>query len=181
MHGYPYYAGIYALLQLCALISLLLLAITLWVIVVKRAGTNIHQQALRTLIKAPLHFFTNTDTGVITNLFSQDLNLIDTELPEATLNTLFSVSLLFLDIPQSLQLHQPLIRAKSYRNNACANLMLHSQVFQSLGQAAVILTSSIYLIIAYPFLGAILYFVGRFYLRTSRQLRLLDLEAKSPL
>ena len=35
-----------------------------------------------------------TDTGVITNLFSQDLNLIDTELPEATLNTLFTVSAL---------------------------------------------------------------------------------------
>ena len=43
------------------------------------------------------------------------------------------------------------------------------------------LTSSAYLAIAYPFLGAILYVVGRFYLRTSRQLRFLDLEAKSPL
>jgi hypothetical protein len=29
---------------------------------------------------------------VVTNLFSQDLNLIDTELPDATLNTLFCVS-----------------------------------------------------------------------------------------
>jgi ABC-type multidrug transport system fused ATPase/permease subunit len=70
----------------------MLLGITLWVVGIKKAGANIHHEALRTLIRAPLHFFTTTDTGVITNLFSQDLNLIDTELPEATLNTLFCVS-----------------------------------------------------------------------------------------
>ncbi|PGG97403.1 hypothetical protein AJ79_09215 [Helicocarpus griseus UAMH5409] len=143
-HSHAYHAGLYGLLQICGLISLLLLAITLWLVAVKRAGANIHQDALQTLIRAPLRFFTGTDTGVITNLFSQDLNLIDTELPEATLNTLFCV-------------------------------------FQALGQAAVMLTSSVYLAIAYPFLGGILYVVGRFYLRTSRQLRFLDLEAKSPL
>ncbi|KAF2804997.1 uncharacterized protein BDZ99DRAFT_397241 [Mytilinidion resinicola] len=143
-HSYAYYARIYALFQVCALVSLLLLAITLWVVVIKRAGANIHQEALRTLIRAPLNFFTKTDTGVVTNLFSQDLNLIDTELPEATLNVLFCI-------------------------------------FQVLGQAAVMLTSSVWLAIAYPLIGAIMYVVGRFYLRTSRQLRFLDLEAKSPL
>lgn len=110
----------------------------------KKAGASLHQQALHTLIRASLSFFTNTDTGVVTNLFSQDLNLIDTELPEATLNTLFCV-------------------------------------FQSIGQVGVMLTSSVYLAISYPILGAVLYLVQKFYLRTSRQLRLLDLEAKSPL
>jgi len=84
------------MLQIFALVSLLLLAITLWVFAIKRAGANLHQDALRTLIRAPLRFFTKTDTGVITNLFSQDLNLIDTELPDATLNTLFCVSVLSL-------------------------------------------------------------------------------------
>lgn len=62
----------------------------------ERAGASLHQDALQTLVQAPLSFFTNTDTGVVTNLFSQDLNLIDTELPSATLNTVFSVSLLQL-------------------------------------------------------------------------------------
>ncbi|GKZ21921.1 hypothetical protein AbraIFM66951_007309 [Aspergillus brasiliensis] len=143
-HSDSYYAGIYALLQVCAILALLLLGVTLFIVSVKKAGANLHQQALRTLMRAPLAFFTNTDTGVVTNLFSQDLNLIDTELPEATLNTLFCV-------------------------------------FQSIGQAAVMLTSSVYLAISYPILGALLYFVQKYYLRTSRQLRLLDLEAKSPL
>ncbi|EAW21065.1 putative ABC transporter [Aspergillus fischeri NRRL 181] len=144
VHSKSYYTGIYALLQICAIITLLLLGITLFIISVKKAGASLHQQALHTLICAPLSFFTNTDTGVVTNLFSQDLNLIDTELPEATLNTLFCV-------------------------------------FQSIGQAAVMLTSSVYLAISYPILGVLLYFVQKYYLRTSRQLRLLDLEAKSPL
>lgn len=93
-HTYAYYAGIYALFQICALISLLLLGTAVFVVSVTRAGANLHQDALRTLIRAPLRFFTATDTGVITNLFSQDLNLIDTELPNALLNTLYSVSLL---------------------------------------------------------------------------------------
>ncbi|KLP15032.1 Uncharacterized protein LW94_11183 [Fusarium fujikuroi] len=143
-HSHAYYVGIYALLQVSALISLLLLGITLFIVSIKRAGANLHHDTLTTLIQAPLSFFTHTDTGVITNLFSQDLNLIDTELPDALLNTLFCV-------------------------------------FQALGQAAVMPISSAYLAISYPFLAVILYSVQKFYLRTSRQLRLLDLEAKSPL
>ncbi|KAI8624704.1 putative ABC multidrug transporter [Xylariaceae sp. FL1651] len=143
-HTYAYYAGIYAVLQISAALSLLGLAICIFIISVRRAGANVHQDVLRTLIRAPLSFFTTTDTGVVTNLFSQDLNLIDTELPNALLSTLFCV-------------------------------------FQAIGQAAVMLTSSPYLAISYPFIGALLYFVQRFYLRTSRQLRLLDLESKSPL
>ncbi|KAG8156791.1 hypothetical protein KVR01_013396 [Diaporthe batatas] len=142
--SYAYYAGIYGLLQICAMISLLLLGIALFVVSVKRAGANIHRDALRTLIQAPLGFFTKTDTGVVTNLFSQDLNLVDTELPNSLLNTLFCV-------------------------------------FQAIGQAAVMLTSSGFFAISYPFLGVLLYIIQKFYLRTSRQLRLLDLEAKSPL
>ncbi|KAH7152638.1 putative ABC multidrug transporter [Dactylonectria macrodidyma] len=143
-HPFAYYAGIYALLQICGTISLILLGISIFIVSVKRAGATLHKDALRTLTKAPLRFFTTTDTGVVTNLFSQDLNLVDTDLPNALLNTLFCV-------------------------------------FQALGQAAVMLSSSAYMAISYPFLGLLLYIVQRFYLRTSRQLRLLDLEAKSPL
>jgi ABC-type multidrug transport system fused ATPase/permease subunit len=93
-HTYAYYAGIYALLMILGLLSLLLLGYALFIISIKRAGANLHREALRTLIRAPLRFFTTTDTGVVTNLFSQDLNLLDTELPDATLNTLFCVSLM---------------------------------------------------------------------------------------
>ncbi|KAJ5783587.1 ABC multidrug transporter [Penicillium psychrosexuale] len=143
-HSKGYYVGVYAVLQICAMIALFLLGTTILIVSVKRAGANLHQSIPTTLIQAPLSFFTNTDTGIVTNLFSQDLNLIDTELPDALLNTQFCV-------------------------------------FQSIGQAAVMLTSSAYLAISYPLLGGFLFLVQRFYMRTSRQLRLLDLETKSPL
>ena len=86
-HSYAYYAAIYAVFQVAAAISLLLLGIAIFIVAIKKAGANLHQEALTTLIRAPLRFFTSTDTGVVTNLFSQDLNLIDTELPNALLNT----------------------------------------------------------------------------------------------
>jgi ABC-type multidrug transport system fused ATPase/permease subunit len=144
LHSNAYYIGIYGMLQACAVISLLLLGTAIFVTSVEKAGARLHRDALATLMHAPLSFFTATDTGVVTNLFSQDLNLIDTELPEATLCTL-------------------------------------ATLFQAVGRIAVMLTSSGYLAISYPFLVALLFGVKRFYLRTSRQLRLLDLEAKSPL
>ena len=51
----------------------------------------------------------------------------------------------------------------------------------SIAQAIIILTGSYWLGVSYPLLILVFYLVQRFYLRTSRQLRLLDLEAKSPL
>lgn len=53
--------------------------------------------------------------------------------------------------------------------------------FTALGQAAVIAIASPYVAIGYPILVGVLYGIQKFYLRTSRQLRFLDLEAKSPL
>jgi ABC-type multidrug transport system fused ATPase/permease subunit len=91
-HSFAWYAGIYALLQVCALMSLLLLAVAVLILFVKKAGASLHWDLLKTLIHAPLSFFVATDTGVVTNLFSQDLNLVDTELPNAFLNTLYCVS-----------------------------------------------------------------------------------------
>lgn len=41
---------------------------------------------------APMSFFSNTDTGVTINRFSQDLMLIDMELPISALNTFASIA-----------------------------------------------------------------------------------------
>ncbi|KAI1099495.1 hypothetical protein F4804DRAFT_321707 [Jackrogersella minutella] len=144
LHSFGYYAGIYAAFEICALLSLLSLGILLYITVITRSGISLHHDALRTLVRAPLSFFTATDQGIVTNLFSQDLSLVDNELPGALLNIIYTM-------------------------------------FVSTGQAAVIAASSPYLAISYPFLICILYVIQKFYLRTSRQLRLLDLEAKSPL
>ncbi|KAL1867848.1 hypothetical protein Daus18300_006123 [Diaporthe australafricana] len=54
-------------------------------------------------------------------------------------------------------------------------------LFASAGQAAVVAVGTPFVATAYPFLLLSLSSLARFYLKTSRQLRLLDLEGKSPL
>ncbi|KAK4185165.1 canalicular multispecific organic anion transporter 1 [Podospora australis] len=143
-HSNAYYNGLYALFQVGSLLCLFFLALAVFTSTIKFTGAKLHNETLRTVINAPLKFFATTDTGVITNLFSQDMTILDGQLPMSLVN-----------------------------------LVLY--LFNVLGMAAVILTSSPYLAITYPFLAAILYILQKFYLRTSRQIRLLDLEAKSPL
>ena len=143
-HSRAFYIGLYAVWQTSGLTSIVLCFWTSYTMMAAISGLSLHRSALRSVIHAPLWFSTTTDIGVITNLFSQDMTLVDNELPMAITN-------------------------------------LSLDVFNALGLAAVIATSSPYLAITYPVLIGILYLVQKVYLRTSRQIRLLDLEAKSPL
>ncbi|KAJ0300193.1 hypothetical protein COL516b_008544 [Colletotrichum fioriniae] len=93
------------------------------------------EMALAIECYAPLSFFVKTDTGVIINRFSQDMNLVDLPLPLAFMLTFDTLTTL----------------------------------------ATPTLTISI------PILIILLYLLQRIYLQTSRQIRLLDLETKSPL
>ncbi|KAF4345669.1 multidrug resistance [Fusarium beomiforme] len=142
--SFTFYIGIYALLQVGYMVFLFFNGSTTLISMTRSAGTELHQRAILTVISAPLRFFSKTDTGIVTNLFSQDMTLLDSELPLALTN--FSLD--------------------------CSN---------ALGSAVVVASASPYLAIGYPFLMGMLYFIQKFYLRTSRQIRLLDLEAKSPL
>ncbi|KAI4255742.1 MAG: hypothetical protein LQ352_002418 [Teloschistes flavicans] len=91
-----------------------------------------------------MSFFTTVDTGITINRFSQDLQLIDMDLPIAALN-FFTAFMLCI------------------------------------AQIILIGVSSVYAAVSFPIWFLVLYFIQKFYLRTSRQLRFLDLEAKSPL
>ncbi|CCF42960.1 ABC transporter [Colletotrichum higginsianum] len=139
-----YYVGLFGFFKALQLISLFIAGVALIIYMTTSSGTQLHQQALQTVINAPLTFFTTTDAGVITNLFSQDMTLIDNELPLSLLNTVIDG-------------------------------------FDSIAMGAVIAVASPYMAISYPFLIAFCWIIQKFYLRTSRQLRLLDLESKSPL
>lgn len=139
-----FYIGIYTLLSTMQLVFMFGLVAIVMSSFISSSGAELHAETLRTVVSAPLRFFTTTDIGVVTNLFSQDMTLIDSELPLALANfTAMSVD--------------------------------------SLGMAAVIAVASPYVAVSYPVLFLMLYAVQKFYLRTSRQMRLLDLEAKSPL
>lgn len=139
-----FYVGLYGLIRAIELFSILGVAFVGLTEIVASSGANLHRRAITTVVRAPLSLFTTTDTGTVTNLFSQDMTLIDGELPMGLLNTFIYAVIL-------------------------------------IGNFFVAAIASPYLAIGYPFLLGMLYFLQTFYLRTSRQLRFLDLEAKSPL
>ncbi|KAL1962947.1 hypothetical protein VTN77DRAFT_9043 [Rasamsonia byssochlamydoides] len=139
-----YYFLIYLLLAVLTIISLISTCCYLVMVMVPRASRILHARLLTTVLNAPMSFFTSTDTGNITNRFSQDMELIDMELPLALINTALTLFIL-------------------------------------LAQAMVIAVSGKYVAAAIPFSILIVYIVQLFYLRTSRQLRLMDIEAKSAL
>lgn len=139
-----YWLGIYALLGVAGLISLVVSCWQIIVTMVPQSGGNFHSRLLNTVLRAPMSFFATTDTGTTLNRFSQDLQLIDMDLPISALN-FFAVSMMCL------------------------------------AQIILIGVSSSYAAISFPFLFVAVYLIQIFYLRTSRQLRFLDLEAKSPL
>ncbi|KAJ6781269.1 hypothetical protein PWT90_09203 [Aphanocladium album] len=143
-HGLPYWLEIYSALAILSLIAITAEVSIGMLAVAKVTGLKLHSDALRTVMTAPLRLFSTTDMGAITSLFSQDMSLVDEELPVALLE-----------------------------------VVIMSWIV--IGAAAVTAAVSSYVLIAYPFIFASIYFIQRFYLRTSRQLRLLDLEAKSPL
>ena len=138
------YLGVYAGLGVAALIALTVSCWQLVVTMVPLSGENFHRKLLTSVLGAPMSFFSTVDTGVTLNRFSQDLQLIDMDLPLSALN--FFVTFVLC-----------------------------------LAQIILIGVSTSYAAISFPFLFGGLYLIQKFYLRTSRQLRFLDLEAKSPL
>ncbi|KAH3906329.1 hypothetical protein HBI56_195160 [Parastagonospora nodorum] len=139
-----FYLGIYSML---GALSFGFLGVSCWQLIitmVPRSGVAFHKKLLNTVLGSPMSFFSTVDTGVTLNRFSQDLMLIDMELPITALNTF-------------------------------ATFML------CIAQMVLIAVAAPFAAISFPIVSIIVYFVQRFYLRTSRQLRFLDLEAKSPL
>jgi ATP-binding cassette subfamily C (CFTR/MRP) protein 1 len=139
-----YYLGIYAMLGVLALAFLCISCYQMIVTMVPLSGKNFHWTLLKTVLNSPMAFFAETDSGITINRFSQDLQLIDMDLPISALNT-FATFILCI------------------------------------AQMILIGVGSNFAAISFPFLIAALYLIQRVYLRTSRQIRFMDLEAKSPL
>ncbi|KAH8596005.1 P-loop containing nucleoside triphosphate hydrolase protein [Bisporella sp. PMI_857] len=139
-----YYLGIYSVFFIG---EISLTALWIWHVVIyplSESSIKLHNIQLSTLMRATMTFFSNTDTGLITNRFSQDLMLVDNELPFA------------------------LIDLVEYIYNCLYKLVLIAIV-------------SAYILPVFPFMLAAFWMIQKFYLRTSRQIRFLDLETKSPL
>ncbi|KAJ6784421.1 hypothetical protein PWT90_09986 [Aphanocladium album] len=137
------YLGIYAALGVLSSLNLFLLYWATLVDMITASSRNLHTDLLDTVVRAPLRFFQETDSGSITNRFSQDMELIGMELPNLLCFFVACVS-------------------------ECIGRMILLAVFGR------------YLSATLPILLAVMYVVQRIYLRTSRQIRLLDIEAKAP-
>ncbi|KAJ5135875.1 uncharacterized protein N7515_005153 [Penicillium bovifimosum] len=139
-----HYLGIYVMLGCIAMLALIVGCWQMIITMVPKSGENFHRRLLTTVLSAPMLFFSTTDSGAILNRFSQDLQLIDMDLPIAAINTV-------------------------------------ATFFLCLAQMALIGVSSKYAAISFPIVMGILFLIQKMYLRTSRQLRYLDIEAKAPL
>ncbi|KAI2791871.1 ABC transporter atnG [Penicillium oxalicum] len=139
-----YWLGIYGWIAVMAVCTLVLACWHLMSNLVARAARSMHGQLLKKVLDSPMSFFHTTDVGQTTNRFSQDLQLIDMELPLAVLNTILTF-------------------------------------FTCVAQMVVVCVSTSYIAATIPGCLIAFYCVQRFYLRTSRQIRYLDIEAKAPL
>ncbi|KAI1859369.1 hypothetical protein JX265_010372 [Neoarthrinium moseri] len=138
------YWGVYFALQCLALIFLAAIAYHTVIILVTRTSSILHRRLIDTVARAQWHFLSSANGGTILNHFSQDLQLIDDDLPFAFLNLILTA-------------------------------------FFAIGQSILVIASFPWSAVAFGGCIIILYALQRFYLRTSRQLRLLDLDAKSPI
>lgn len=139
-----YYLGVYGGFQAAFLVALFFGARHVANVMVVASGKQLHEQLIQAVIKAPMSFYSVTDTGITLNRFSQDLQLIDAELPIAL-------------------------------------LLFGANALGAVALAILVLVASHYVGLAFVLVFLVLWLVQRYYLRTSRQLRFLDLEAKSPL
>ncbi|EGR53020.1 uncharacterized protein TRIREDRAFT_54954 [Trichoderma reesei QM6a] len=81
-----FYIGGYLILSLLAWAST---NGSMWstnILIASDSGAELHRRTISTVIGAPLSFFSNTDIGVILNRFSQDIQLVDRQLPPAILS-----------------------------------------------------------------------------------------------
>ncbi|KAI9845011.1 MAG: hypothetical protein M1837_005155 [Sclerophora amabilis] len=136
--------GVYTTLGIGAIIGLLVAAWQLFIAIITKSGLYFHDVLIRTVSRAPLSFFASVDDGVTINRFSQDLQLIDMELPVAALGVAFSLAF-------------------------------------AIAEAVLMSVASKYFAVVIPFVLIVFYILQRFYLRTSRQMRFLDIELKAPL
>jgi len=113
-------------------------------VMVPKTAQKMHWGLLQTTIHASYSFLSAVDPGTTLNRFSQDMTLLDLELPS------YAVQFSFY-------------------------------LFSWFGQTILIIMGVKYIAALIPPIVVIVYILQKCYLRTSRQVRYLDLEAKAPL
>ncbi|KAK2778498.1 ATP-binding cassette [Colletotrichum kahawae] len=171
-----FYAGGYVLCSFLAWVSTNGSMSSTWLLIAPHSGTELHRRLLETVVDAPLSFFSNNDLGVTLNRyagtsgefgsllsyrsFSQDIQLVDRQLPPAILS--FTVR-----------------RWQALATFAAQPLTSPLEIFKLIVQTSLLFSAQKMMTLTFPLVVVAIYVVQRVYLRTSRQLRLLDLESQS--
>ena len=109
-----------------------------------------------------MSFLSQVDMGVIMNRFSQDMQLID-----------FQVTLTSMSAAEGMSFPLPIFKRRAdIRPKAFSTTII---------RMLVVCITAKYVASIVPFTLIVVYFIQKSYLRTSRQLRHLDLEAKAPI
>ncbi|KAI0117845.1 putative ABC transporter [Nemania sp. FL0031] len=137
-----FYTTGYLFLSFMSWLSTSLQVWSLGIRLAPQSGSRLHQHLLNIVMSAPLSYFSQTDNGSILNRFSQDILLIDTQLPSALQTVVV-------------------------------------QVFKLLMQVVVLCMAQKWLALFLPACGFVVYAVQKVYLRTSRQLRFLELQSRA--
>lgn len=136
--------GVYAAIGVISIIALFFGVWQIFVVTITRSGLYFHRLLRQTVSRASMDFFSTVDNGITINRFSQDLQLIDMELPASTMGG--AICMAFV-----------------------------------VAQAILMSVASKYFAIVLPVIFGMMWIIQKFYLRTSRQMRLLDIEHKAPL
>ncbi|KAK3680588.1 putative multidrug resistance-associated protein [Podospora appendiculata] len=143
-HGLGYWLGLYG--AWAVLITLMVLATPLFFFtrLALNASVTLHEDLLVAAMRAPMSIISKTDIGSLVNRFSQDIRLVDWQLPFNMILTLFAFLLCLAGVGFAI-------------------------------------SAVPYIAVGIPFLFGVLYLLQSCYLRTSRQLRLLEIELKAPI
>ncbi|KAK7966405.1 P-loop containing nucleoside triphosphate hydrolase protein [Apiospora aurea] len=139
-----FWLGLYAVWAVLSMVGLLAIAQFFMGTLASKASTAIHAKLLTAAMRAPMVVISKMEIGSLINRFSQDIRLIDWQLP-------FTIILALLG-----------------KYWTCPHI-------------GVAIAAVPFIAVSLPVLVGILFLLQLFYLRTSRQLRLLEIEMKAPI
>lgn len=91
-----FYLGLYGMLSGLAVLGISGAAYFFLIAMVPLSSEVLHARLLQSVMDAPLAFFSRTDVGVTTNRFSQDMSVVDTELPFALVDFAINFAVLLM-------------------------------------------------------------------------------------
>lgn len=93
-----YFLGLFGMLTGLAVLGITGAAYIFLVVMVPLSSNILHARLLDSVIDAHVAFFSRTDVGATTNRFSQDMSVIDTELPFALVDFCVNFALLLMSV-----------------------------------------------------------------------------------